>query len=55
VSAGVFQGNTVADRFETRAQRKITGNGQELNIFAVGNQSEDYTLAGIGSLMLKLP
>ena len=54
-AAGVFNGAAVSERFETRAMRKVTGNGQILRIFAVPNSNTDYNLNHIGQVFLKLP
>ena len=54
-SAGVFVGQSQGFDFQTKAMRKVTGNGQELTIFGVSSAVEDYDLTWIGVLMLMLP
>ena len=54
-AAGVFSPNSVDQVFETKAMRKVTGNGQVLVISAVCNVSTDFDMNWIGNLFLKLP
>ena len=55
VSAGVFQGGWAVGTLETKAMRKVSGNGQELKYTFVGNGNVDYHVRVFGNLMLKLP
>ncbi len=54
-ATGVFAAAARIKPFETRAMRKVTGNGQELRVYGVSNSNADYSLRFIGVLMLKLP
>jgi len=54
-ASGVFTGRTTQYVNETKAMRKVTGNGQELKIFGVASANTDYDIVHIGVLMLKLP
>jgi len=53
-SSGVFTAPSLVKDFTTKAKRKITGNGQEVNVSAVGSGNTDYTLAFIGNIMVML-
>ncbi len=55
ISSGVFSTPASKQELLTNAMRKITGNGQQLQIFAVPSGNTDFTLTAIGVLMLKLP
>jgi len=55
IAAGSFSGQSRHEYFNTMAKRKVTGNGQELKIYAVANSNTDYNLVSIGVLMLMLP
>jgi len=55
VSAGIFQGATVVEPFETKAKRKITGNGQTLTVTADPSSSIDFQLDFVGHMFLMLP
>ncbi len=55
-SSGVF--GTISGReepFETKAMRKLTGNGQELKISAVQSSNTDYDLKFLGVIFVRLP
>ena len=53
--SGVFGADGIVAPFVTNAMRKVTGNGQELTVFAVPNTNVDHTVNFLGVLMLKLP
>ena len=54
-SSGVFVAPTAVKDFVTKAKRKVTGNGQELRVVAVGSSNTDYTLVFLGHIMVMLP
>jgi len=54
-ASGVFSQLPTEKVFESKAMRKITGNGQELRATAVANQNTDYSLRFIGVLLIRLP
>jgi len=45
----------VDQEFTTKAMRKVSGNGQELTVFAVSTSAVDYFMEFHGVVMLKLP
>jgi len=54
-ASGVFKQSVHSQVFETKAMRKVTGNGQVLTIHAVQESNTDYEVKFIGSILLKLP
>ena len=54
-SSGVFQGPGVDAEFLTNAMRKVTGNGQELKVYAVSSTNVDITVKILGMILVKLP
>jgi len=55
VANTVFEGGMVDQEFTTKAMRKVSGNGQELTVFAVSTSAVDYFMEFHGVVMLKLP
>ncbi len=53
--SGTFQQMPTVLPFETKAMRKVSGNGQTLTMTAVADQNTDYTLRLLGTVMLMLP
>ena len=53
-TASTFTEGTTSGPLETKAKRKIQGNGQTLTITGVSNSSIDYNLNVIGHVMLML-
>ncbi len=54
-AAGVFIQMPTVVPFETRAMRKITGNGQDLIVTAESFNNADYNLQFLGNVFIKLP
>ncbi len=54
-AAGVFNQLAREGAFDTKAMRKITGNGQQLVPTAVQNGNADYDVRFFGNVMIRLP
>ncbi len=55
VGSGVFEASPVVMPCETKAKRKISGNGQTLTFSATQNTNVDYTLTFLGTVLIMLP
>ena len=55
ISAGVFNQQQHSMPFETRAMRKITGNGQILVVSAVDETNTNYDIRVLGNIFVRLP
>ena len=54
-ATGVFTQAIVEKPFESKAMRKVTGNGQILVVSAVPDSNTDYTYRVLGSILVRLP